>query len=114
VGGADQVSPVLFAVDLCAQCKRETLPDRRRPGIVKDAHRAAAKDMTITPDPRTERIKRRKSRGRDLRQLTRELGIVGMIKLSLDARQVARLQCVRPPEVDENCPRCLARRRRIA
>jgi len=108
------MAPVVFAVDLCADCRRETLPERARPGIVKDANRSAAKGMTPERDARADKIRQRKARKRDMRDLTREHGIIGAIKLSLDARQVARLQNRAMGEVDENCQRCLARRRRIA
>lgn len=98
---------------MCAQCKRETLPDRRRPGLVSDMHRAPTDGMVKAPaplDPEAAKVKRRKDKKRSLRSLTREVGIAGAIVLSLDARQVARFQRL-PTTIDENCQRCLARRR---
>jgi hypothetical protein len=80
-------------------------------------HRAPAAGMIErASDPRADKIRRRKSRRASLRTLTKEIGIVGAIRASLDARQVARLQVGAGlvQQVEENCPRCLAKRRRIA
>jgi hypothetical protein len=108
----NRLPPALFSVELCARCRRETLPKRKRSSIVRDSLRAPAKGMTKKPTPadlRAERVRSRKEKKRSLRSLTREVGILGAIKLSLDGRQ---LRAIVP--ISENCQRCLKRRKRIA
>lgn len=45
---------------MCPRCRGEFLPDKPRAAFISDMWRAPAKGMTQKPDPRAERIKRRK------------------------------------------------------
>jgi hypothetical protein len=120
---ADEAPPVSYSVELCAQCKRETLPQRRVSSLAKNAHRAPARDMVDRRAARVERACRvtdverarhsrkleRRDKKRSLRSVTREIGILGAIKVVLDARNL-------PPAapLSEDCPQCLKRRRPAA
>lgn len=108
---ADQAAPFVFSVELCADCRRSTLPQRKRPGIVKDATRKAADGMTTKVDPAAERkkaAKARKAEKASLRAAFRESPATAA-KLFLETKHAT----ISAPE-SENCPRCLARRRAIA
>jgi hypothetical protein len=98
-------------IELCPRCKREILPRRAVNSLRLDMHRAPAKDMARTVDPRVERhrrLKERKERRRSLRSVTREIGIVGALTVLLHGRD-ARLTMT---DTSDDCPDCLKRQRR--
>jgi hypothetical protein len=71
----------------------------------KSERRRAKHERKLT---RRER-RAREAEARNLRSATRQIGIVGLIKLTLDGRQLRKAL-----PVSDNCPRCLKRRKRVA
>lgn len=103
--------PFSYPVTMCSQCKRDLL----RPLAIKatrlDTHRAPTKGM-VDHKAEAERLKAearraRKEKKRSLRSVTREIGIVGAVKLVL---RTTAMQADTP--ASDDCPRCLKRQRR--
>lgn len=90
------------AIELCGRCRREILPGQKGPSWHRDVHRAPAKDMARSSDPKAERIKARKER-KSLRVVTRESGFVASATLFLTTRAADFAP------VQEECEACLKR-----
>jgi len=72
-------------VQLCANCRREFLPQLTLPNWRREVHRAPAKGMKKELDKlerRAEKIRERKAKGRHLRGLIRSGDFLGAVKFS--------------------------------
>jgi hypothetical protein len=94
-------------VALCSRCRHETLPQLAQPSWHREKHRATRAEREPAPDPRAEKIKRRKEARRVAGNLRKQIRVKGLIAatkffLSLKARPATPL----PPPSDD-CPTCL-------
>jgi hypothetical protein len=94
-------------IALCGRCRRETLPQRAKPSWHREKHRATAHEREPEPDPRAERIKRRKearqSRAAALRKINKVHGMIAAAKFFLSLKGHAAAPSSLPPEDCEAC-----------
>jgi hypothetical protein len=93
---------------ICPACKRSLLPALARPSWHKHVLRAAAAGMVSKPDPRAEKIKRRKDR-RSRTNMTRD-SLANAVKLIIRGN----LQPAAADPDDQECADCLALNQMVA